>query len=133
MKAFRMSRAAVALTVLSAMVATAVASVVSTSATFPVPGVTSSGSPSTDVTGVGSGKFYKDTHSGIITGTFVAKILNKSKASAKFENQGLSITDPWTGDVHTATSDVEIVSKPISFWSKASLTVTWNPLVALED
>ncbi len=133
MKALRLSRAALCLAMFSALVATAMAAVVSTTTTIAVPSVQSDGNPSYNVYGVGSGKLYKDTHLGILTGTFKAKILNKSKASAKFENQGLSINDPWDGSTVTATKDSQTVSKPVSYWSKAVVTVTYNPLEAIDD
>lgn len=112
--------------VLLALTAISVAALTSISATYPIPGVDAAGNPS-QVTGIGSGKIYKESRSGIVFGTFVGVVPNQLGAATFFINQGLPISDPVTQETHTATTDVEIVFAPTGSLSQASLVLVHIP------
>lgn len=108
------------------LAALSVAALTSISATYPIPGVDASGNPS-QVTGIGSGKIYKDSRTGIVFAGFVGVVPNQLGAATYFVNQGLPITDPVTQESLTATADVEVVMAPVNRVSQASLVIVHIP------
>lgn len=108
------------------LAAVSVAALTSITATYPIPGVDASGNPSA-LTGIGSGKIYKESRTGIVVGTFVGVVPNQLKASTFFINQGLPLTDPVTQSSLTASSDIEVVMTPTGYLSQASLVLVYAP------
>jgi hypothetical protein len=120
-----------ALAVIAACALPAAAALLSTSTTVPIPCIDSYGNPSWEVTGDGTGKLYKEEHTGILIGCFTGKILNKCGRSIVIKDQGYCFDDPWRNKTLKATTDLQVVSKPIHVWSRAVLVVCYNPLKAL--
>lgn len=120
-------RTGLILVALSAASAAAVAAVASINASYAMPGVDANGNPWLSLTGVGGGKVYKDSTTGILVAAFTGVVPNTSGAAAAFTNQGLSLTDPWTQIDVTATVDYEYVAVPVHNLSPASLTMVCVP------
>lgn len=108
------------------LTAVCAAALTSISATYPIPGVDASGNPS-QLSGIGSGKIYKESRTGIVFGAFVGVVPNQLGASTYFINQGLPISDPVTQESLTATADVEVVMTPTGYVSQASLVLVHIP------
>jgi hypothetical protein len=113
--------------VLSASAATAAAAIRSTSFSLLIPGIDSQGNPSSTITGAGSGKLYKEDHTGILVGFVTGTTLNRYGNSIVIRNQGYPFVDLWTKKTVTATQDIEVVSRPVLDVSKAALVVVYNP------
>jgi hypothetical protein len=123
----RWSRSACALIAGLTLAAAASAAVMNQNSTYPIPGVDSNSNPTPSMSGMGSGKIYKDSTTGILLGVYVGIVPNLSGRSLTFSNQGLTITDPWTSTNHVATADQEIVSTPTHALSPAALVLLYVP------
>jgi hypothetical protein len=70
------------------------------------------------------GKVYKDRATGILLQFSQGIVTNNFKFKRLFENRGLSIVDPTTGNTVTSTSDLELVD-----WrqmrSRSGLAYNW--------
>ena len=73
-------------------------------------GVDGTGSPSEDNAGIGTGKLYKDTNTGVLYELVSGVVINQSsKKKTTFNNLGVSITDPGQNQTFTATNDQEVI------------------------
>lgn len=109
------------------LAAAASAAVMNQNSMHSIPGVTASSNPSPSTPGMGNGKIYKDSTTGILLGVYVAIVPNLSGKSQTFSNQGLTINDPWTSTNHVATADQEVVSAPTRSLSPATLLLVYAP------
>jgi hypothetical protein len=105
----------------------ALAALVSSDASGPIPNIDHLGNPTWENAGEGSGKVYKENRTGIVVGILTGTIRNAFAAPVVIRNQGYSFVDPWTNDSQTATADIEAVTRPIALRARAALVFAYVP------
>jgi hypothetical protein len=84
-------------------------------------GVDATGNPSAANGGDGAGKSFKDTEFGIVVQISAALVRNEFGRPRVFSDRGVPVVDPETNDTLTATTDLEVVSRP--FFRQGALAV----------
>lgn len=101
--------------IVALVAATASAAIYQANVSVQVDGVDGTGSPSSENGAVVTGKSYKDSNTGIVVQIARAAVINQYGRPRIFSDRGLSVTDPQdTSITHTATNDLEVISRPVS-------------------
>lgn len=109
------------------LVAVACAAILNQNATMSIPSIDTNGNPTMTMPGVGAGKIYKETTTGILVGVFAGAVRNASQRAVTIPTQGLTMHDPFANVDVVSSYDQETVATPQRGFSSVSLILLYVP------